>query len=72
MRKYKITGKCPICLTGKRTYELDKKSPFCPYINCYKAKENKCCFFVNMSEKKDGVLEKLLKRVHLPPEKLAL
>ncbi len=26
---------CPICQTGKETYELDKKSPCCPYIACH-------------------------------------
>ncbi len=26
---------CPICQTGKETYELDKRSPYCPYIACH-------------------------------------
>ncbi len=71
MQKYKIIGKCPVCLTGKRTYELDKREPMCPYIHCYKDK--KCCFFVDMNEKKGGILSRIIKRVSVtPPEKIAL
>lgn len=27
---------CPNCRTGKETYLLDKKEPFCPYIQLHK------------------------------------
>lgn len=30
---------CPYCKTGKRTYELDRHSPFCPYLSFHTGKE---------------------------------
>ncbi len=39
---------CPICQTGKETYELDKKSPCCPYLTCHKLKS--CPFFVEIKK----------------------
>ena len=30
---------CPTCKTGKYTYELDRRSPVCPYIGCYSRKK---------------------------------
>ncbi len=72
-RRYKMLGQCPNCLTGKKTYELDKKSPFCPYINCYKAKEHKCGFFVDMNAKKGGILSRIFKLANVtPPRKIAV
>lgn len=26
---------CPNCLTGAKSYELDKLSPLCPYLACH-------------------------------------
>ena len=43
---------CPKCKTGKYTYELDKRSPVCPYIGCYRNK--RCSMFVRIEPKKDG------------------
>ncbi len=40
---------CPCCETGRRDYELDKRSPFCTYIYCYR--NGRCSKFFPMSER---------------------
>ena len=37
---------CPRCEMGKYTYELDNRSPMCPYIGCYS--KYKCPMFVKL------------------------
>lgn len=41
---------CPNCKTGKESYLLDKRSPFCPYIFCHK--DASCSMFVLLLEKR--------------------
>ncbi len=65
----KVRGKCPKCLTGKETYELDSREPMCPYIHTYN-KKRKCPYYAPLNELKNGFISRLLERVMLPPEKL--
>ena len=39
---------CPRCKTGKYTYELDRTSPECPYLGCYKGR--KCAMYVKLDK----------------------
>ena len=51
---------CPKCKTGKYTYELDKRSPMCPYIDCYNGK--KCPMYVKLEEpQKSSFFERLFR-----------
>lgn len=52
---------CSKCETGKYHYELDQRSPMCPYISCYNKK--KCAMYVK-SEKTTILyaLKKLFKK----------
>ena len=43
---------CPKCKTGKYTYELDRRSPVCPYIGCYSGK--KCPMYVKLEKPQKG------------------
>ena len=43
---------CPKCKTGKYTYELDKRSPVCPYIGCHNGK--KCHMYVKLEKPQKG------------------
>ena len=64
---------CPHCKTGKRTYELDSKSPECPYLCCHNGK--KCAMYVPLEkEEKNGFLRRLFRKGSCtpPPENLSL
>jgi len=50
---------CSRCKTGKAMYELDKSSPFCPYLELHNGKT--CSMFVEL-EKEKSLLKKLLKK----------
>ncbi len=39
---------CPKCKTGKDSYDLDKLSENCPYIECFK--NGKCQFYVPLEK----------------------
>ncbi len=65
--KFRVTGKCPNCLTGKQTYELDRKSPECPYLGCYQYKKRKCAFYKPLNEPKNGFISRLLERLSVTP-----
>lgn len=44
---------CPSCKTGQYTYELDKRSPVCPYLGCHNGKQ--CPMYVKLDKpKKDS------------------
>ena len=53
---------CENCKTGKISFELDRNSEFCPYIDCYE--ENHCAFFRPNNlmgyMRKNSFLEKLI------------
>ena len=38
---------CPNCKTGRDSYLLDNRSPFCPYIKCNDGKT--CAFFKELA-----------------------
>ena len=61
---------CPHCKTGKRTYELDSKSPECPYLCCHNGK--KCAMYVPLEkEEKNGFLRRLFRKGScVPPRKI--
>ncbi len=61
----RVKGKCPGCLTGKKTYELDSKEPMCPYIHTYK--ERKCPYYIPLKRSKSSFISRLLERIMLPP-----
>lgn len=63
----KVRGKCPNCLTGKTTYELDSREPMCPYIHTYTKKQ--CPFYAPLNEPKNGFLSRLLERLSVTPPK---
>lgn len=44
---------CPICKTGRDTYLLDERSPFCPYLICHSG--TACAMFV-LIVKKEGMV----------------
>lgn len=53
---------CPLCKTGKETYELDKRSDFCPYIYAYRG--NKCSCYVPLDtpeNEKKGIIMRIKK-----------
>ena len=53
---------CPHCKTGKRTYQLDNRSPMCPYIHCYKGRT--CAMYEKLDEDKNQtILERIVKNV---------
>ncbi len=62
-RKVKL---CENCETGKRTYELDCHTAFCPYLFYYK---NKGCLYYKpiknpeVSKEKISLLKKLISRI---------
>ena len=62
---------CPKCKTGKYTYELDRRSPVCPYIGCYSGK--KCPMYVKLEKpQKGGTLRWFTRKsvsCYPPPEK---
>ena len=39
---------CPNCERGKDSYELDRRSPECPYLSCHDGK--RCSMFVKMQK----------------------
>ena len=39
---------CPNCKVGKESYDLDKHSDACPYIEC--CKDGKCNFYVPLDK----------------------
>lgn len=41
---------CPHCKTGKRTYELDRRSPECPYMHCHDGE--KCIMYEKLDKGK--------------------
>lgn len=45
LRKKKL---CPKCKTGMDSYEEDRHSEVCPYINCLK--NGKCSFYVPLEK----------------------
>ena len=60
---------CPRCKTGKLTYELDRRTPVCPYINCYSGK--KCAMFEALDEdKKKNVFKSIAKKVFIKKNKV--
>ena len=63
---------CPHCKTGKCSYELDPRSPVCPYLSCHNGK--KCSMFKMLDEpEKRSFLNRILKGYLLPPpRKLSL
>ena len=48
---------CPSCDTGKKTYLLDPKEPFCPYLNHNKG--NFCNMYVPLIK-----TEQLISKIH--------
>lgn len=53
---------CPHCKTGKRTYQLDNRSPECPYLACYNGR--KCTMYKKLDEDKNQtILERIVKNV---------
>ncbi len=60
---------CPICKTGLRMLELDRREPVCPYMGCHNGK--KCSRFRRIETgKKDGILSRFIKFSKvLPPPK---
>ena len=53
---------CPHCETGKRTYQLDNRSPECPYLACYNGR--KCTMYKKLDEDKNQtILERIVKNV---------
>lgn len=61
---------CPICKTGLRMLELDRREPVCPYMGCHNGK--KCSRFKQLErDKNNGVLSRFIKisKVLPPPEK---
>lgn len=49
---------CPNCKIGKYTYEIDKRSPYCPYLGCCDGK--KCSMFVKLDKpKKNSFLREI-------------
>lgn len=64
---------CPHCETGKRTYELDKRSTECPYLLCHNGK--KCGMYKKMNKpKKESILRGFMNWLicYPPPEKMSL
>ena len=60
---------CPHCKTGKCSYELDPRSPVCPYLSCHNGK--KCSMFKMLDEpEKWSFLNRILKGYLLPPPKI--
>ena len=56
---------CPKCKTGKYTYELDRRSPVCPYIGCHNGK--KCPMYVKLEKpQKGGFWERITKKERQP------
>ena len=56
---------CPHCKTGKYTYELDSRSPECPYLCCHNGR--KCVMYVPLE--KQAFLDVLGKKKLLPATK---
>lgn len=53
---------CPRCKTGKRTYQLDNRSPECPYLACHNGK--KCAMYKKLDEhKKQNIFECIIDKV---------
>lgn len=53
---------CPHCKIGKRTYQLDSRSPMCPYIHCYKGRT--CAMYEKLDEhKKQNIFECIVDKV---------
>lgn len=53
---------CPHCKTGKRTYQLDSRSPECPYLACHNGK--KCAMYKKLDEhKKQNIFECIIDKV---------
>jgi hypothetical protein len=53
-------------MTGKITFQIDKKSTHCPYLAIHDGK--KCAIFVKMCKpKKTGIFERLFRK-RLPPD----
>ncbi len=53
---------CPNCLTGAKTYALDKRSPVCPYLHFNNGK--KCPFYKPLPNNDKGdILSKILNRL---------
>lgn len=63
---------CPHCKTGKYAYELDPRSPLCPYLSCHNGK--KCSMFKMLGEpKKQSFISHILDKVFVtPPRKIGL
>ena len=52
---------CPHCETGKYTYELDSRSPECPYLVCHDGR--KCTKYKKAVEhKRQNIFERIVKR----------
>lgn len=47
---YSAGSNCSVCVTGKRTYELDSKS-VCPYISSFV--DGKCAYFEKIKKDKN-------------------
>ena len=53
---------CPQCKMGKKAYELDRRSPVCPYLSCHNGR--KCTMFEKQDEpKKFGFLRRISDRI---------
>lgn len=53
---------CPRCKTGKESYELDRRSDACPYINC--CKKGKCIFLCHLINHQKQVYLKEINQVN--------
>lgn len=59
---------CSHCKTGKDTYELDRRSPECPYLSFHNGDE--CCMYKRLRKQKKGrIIGCFMKRLGYPPEK---
>ncbi len=47
---------CPVCQTGKETYELDQRSPCCPYIACHNG--TKCGWYKKIESMRNKEVQK--------------
>ena len=57
---------CPHCKIGKYTYELDSRSPECPYLACHNGR--KCAMYEKLDEsKKRSFLSRIFNKASVPP-----
>ena len=62
---------CPHCETGKYTYELDSRSPACPYLACHNGR--KCAMYKKLDKpKKYSFLSRIFNKVSVSLKKMSL